>query len=215
MLVCYVRYTLTFAFLAVSLIACNEGAAVERPPVVVIDNFDGGMFGGCVQPTFPENQPDLYVLSPPRFMLTNAISQNSSTGQAQVDPGETIEAEVAVNAATRGVRIEVVDAWTPGRLIYAEDFQTPGFEVIRPVFASSQSTRGRFYMRVTLCTEDCRDTQIVYDILDCAPGQQAGCGINEPYERTLLKDGEVVQTDATCIQLSAEPGLGSGTIVIQ
>lgn len=215
MLVCYVRYTLTFAFLAATLVACNESSPSQRLPQETINLGDGGMFGGCVQPTFPEDQPDLFFLSPPRFQLTNAISQNSSTGQAQVDPGEMIEAEIPVSAATRGVRIEIADAWTPGRLIYAEDVQTSGYEVIRIMFASAQNTRGRFYMKVTLCTDDCRDTQVVYDVIECAPDQQTFCGINEPYERTLLKDGEVVQVDATCIELSAEPGIGSGTVVIQ
>jgi len=208
------RRLATFAILSLTLVACKETSS-ETPPVVIIDNFDGGMFDGCVQPTFPEAQPDLFVLSPPRFLLTNSISENSSTGQAQVDPGEMIEAQIAVNAATRQVKVEIADAWTPGRIIYAEDFQTAGYEVIRFTFASGQSTRGRFYMKVTLCTSECRDTEVVYDIIECAPDQQTFCGINEPYERTLLEDGEVVQVDATCIQLSAEPGLGSGTVVIQ
>jgi len=199
------RRLATFAILSLTLVACKETSS-ETPPVVIIDNFDGGMFDGCVQPTFPEAQPDLFVLSPPRFLLTNSISENSSTGQAQVDPGEMIEAQIAVNAATRQVKVEIADAWTPGRIIYAEDFQTAGYEVIRFTFASGQSTRGRFYMKVTLCGFDCDEREVVYDI---------NPDYNSPYERTLIENGEVVQVDRTCVDLTADPGIGSGTVLIQ
>jgi hypothetical protein len=214
MLLIALRYSLALSLLGLTfLVACGEGSS-ERSPVEIINvNFDGG--DGCVQPTFPSDQPDLFVLQPPRFQLTNSISQNSTAGQAQVDPGEAIEAEIAVNSATRGVRIELVNAWTPQQVIYTEDVATAGNEVIDVVmFSTNPNTRGRFYMRLTLCGFDCRETQVVYDIVECENPNDL-CGVNVPYERTLFEDGEIVRVDGTCIDLTSDPGIGSGTVVIQ
>ena len=218
MLLSNVRYTLTFAVLSLALVACNEGGGAEERPVVFIDNFDGGQFSGCVSPSFPEDQPDLFILAPPRFLLANTLSQNNSTGQAQVDRGETIQAEVSVNAATKQMRVELADNSQPLRIIAAEDVQTPGNENIELFFFNNDlNVRGRFYMRIYLCTADCRDMQVLYDLVPCDPlsGSDSDCGIAVPYQRTLFIDGEVVQTDDTCIDFDANPGIGSGTVVIQ
>jgi hypothetical protein len=205
--------------LSLTLVACNEGGGADDRPVVVFDNFDGGgEFSGCVSPSYPEEQPDLFVTQPPRFLLANSLSQNNSTGQAQVDRGETIQAEVSVNAATKQMRVELADNSRPERIIAAEDLQTPGNESIELFFLNDDlDVRGRFYMRIYLCTADCRDMQVLYDLVPCDPlsGSDSDCGIAVPYQRTLFIDGEVVQTDDTCIDFDANPGIGSGTVVIQ
>jgi hypothetical protein len=69
-------------------------------------------------------------------------------------------------------------------------------------------------MRLTLCGFDCRETQVVYDIVECENPNDL-CGVNVPYERTLFEDGEIVRVDGTCIDLTSDPGIGSGTVVIQ
>ena len=219
MLLSNVRYTLTFAVLGLALVACSEGGGADDREVVFFDNFDGGgQFSGCVSPSFPDDQPDLFILAPPRFLLANTLSQNNSTGQAQVDRGETIQAEVSVNSATKQMRVELADNSQPLRVIAAEDVQTPGNENIELFFFNNDlNVRGRFYMRIYLCTADCRDMQVLYDLVPCDPlaGSDSECGIAVPYQRTLFVDGEVVQTDNTCIDFDANPGIGSGTVVIQ
>ena len=211
----FLRTALTFLAFMLALSACSSDGATDDRPVVIFDNFDGGILDGCVQPAFPENQPDLSVLSPPVFLLTNSTSLNSSTGQAEVDPEETIDAEIAVNAATRQMRVELVDVYSPRNVIDQADVQTGGSETIPLEFASPPSVRGRFYLKVTLCTDDCRDMQAVYETVACLPGVQLGCGVNGVYQRTLFLDGEVTQVDETCIDFDANPGIGSGTVVIQ
>ena len=50
------------------------------------------------------------------------------------------------------------------------------------------------------------DTPVVFDV---------DPDINSDYERTLIEDGEVLQVDQTCVDLTTDPGVGSGTVVIQ
>jgi hypothetical protein len=181
---------------------------------VINIGFDGGV-AGCIQPSFPAEQPDLPALKPPIFLLTGRAEQ-STTGQAQADPGAPIEAEVTVNRATRRVKVELANAWSPDNVIFDDEVETPGNETISLLMGSDESVRGRYYMRLTLCGFDCDERAVVFDVVACSDEPDAGpCGINAPYERTLLEDGEIVQVDGTCIDLRGTPGVGSGTIVIQ
>jgi hypothetical protein len=61
-------------------------------------------------------------------------------------------------------------------------------------------------MKITLCGVDCDEREVVFD---------ANPDITLRYERTLIEDGEIVQVDRTCLDFTADPGIGSGTIVIQ
>lgn len=178
--------------------ACSGGGGDEKP-VVVLNLGDAGA-QGCVQPSFPAEQPDLSVLAPPRF-LTDA-----DNGQAVVDPGDPIDAEITVNSATRQVFIELRDAWSPEFMIYSAEVDTPGRETIPLVLSSPNQVIGRFYMKITLCGADCDEREVVFDL---------NPDMNSGYERTLIEGGEVVQVDRTCIDFTADRGVGSGTVVIQ
>jgi hypothetical protein len=181
---------------------------------VINIGFDGGVTG-CSQPSFPPEQPDLFVLRPPIFLLTG-IAEQSPVGQAQATPGSPIEAEVTVNGATRHVKVELANAGSPGHVIFTDEVETSGNETISLLMSSSEDTRGRYFMRLTLCGLDCDEREVVFDLVPCTDEPDAGpCNIKAPYERTVLEGGEVVQVDATCIELGTTPRVGSGTILIQ
>ena len=218
MLLSDVRYALTVLIFCPLVFACNDSGGSSSRPVVVFDNFDGGTDGtGCSQPLFPGEQPQLSIFPRPQFLLSNTASQNNTSGQAQVDPGELIEAEITVNAATEQLRIELADVWNSRRVVYQEDMQLSGSaETLElAIFPPSATPRGRYFMRLTLCNDDCRDLQVVYDVVQCEGTSTENCAHNEPYERTLFEDGEIIQVDPTCIELDSRPNQGSGTVVIQ
>lgn len=200
--------------LSLSLWSCNEGGG-ERPPQSVINiGFDGGT-NDCIQQFFPADQPGLPALPPPIFLLTGNALQ-STVGQAQANPGEPIEAEVTVNGATRRVKVELANAWSAQDVIFIDEVETSGNETISLLMDSDPSVRGRYFMRLTLCGSDCDERAVVFDLVPCSDEPDAGpCGINAPYERTLLEGGEVVQVDGSCIDLGTTPRVGSGTILIQ
>ena len=211
------RVALILTFIPVfslSLWSCKEAGA-ERPPQNVVNiGFDGGT-NDCVQRSFPADQPDLPALPPPIFLLLGN-AQQSTVGQAQASPGAPIEAEVTVNGATRRVKVELANAWSPQSVIFIDEVETPGNETISLLMDSDPSVRGRYFMRLTLCGSDCAERAVVFDVVPCSDEPDAGpCGINAPYERTLLEGGEVVQVDGTCIDLGTTPRVGSGTILIQ
>jgi hypothetical protein len=197
-----------------ALYACNDDAGRPPPDNVINIRVDGGTLG-CAQPSFPSDQPDLSVVRPPIFLLTNSRSQQSSTGQAQVRPGEAMEAEIWVNGATQQVKVELSNAWSRGEVIYTTEEQTAGNETVSVVLFSDETIRGRYYLKLTLCEFDCDERQVVFDTKLCSDESDDLCGINAPYERTLIEDGEVVQVDDTCIDLGSTPGVGSGTVLIQ
>jgi len=195
-----VRHALTlFVFLALPLAACN-GSGGDSPPVNVIDLTGDAGVEGCIQPSFPAEQPDLFVLAPPRFPT------DAPNGQALIRPGMAIDAEIPVNGATRQVFVELRDAWSTDITIFADEYETAGGETVSVVLFSEPQNLGRFYMKVTLCGFDCDEREVVYDI---------NPDYNSPYERTLIENGEVVQVDRTCVDLTADPGIGSGTVLIQ
>jgi hypothetical protein len=181
---------------------------------VINIGFDGGT-NDCIQQSFPADQPDLPALPPPTFLLTG-IAQQSAVGQAQATPGSPIEAEVTVNRATRLVKVELANAWSPQNVIFIDEVETSGNETISLLMSSSEDVVGRYFMRLTLCGVDCDERAVVFDTVPCTDEPDAGpCGIKAPYERTLLEGGEIVQVDGTCIDLRGTPDVGSGTIVIQ
>jgi hypothetical protein len=180
---------------------------------VINIGFDGGT-QGCTQQAFPSGEPDIPPLSPPIFLLTPA-SQNT-VGQAQARPGDVIPAEVTVNGATRIVKVELANAWSPENVIFSDEFESRGNETLSIDLMSTQQTRGRYFMRLTLCGADCDERQVLFDLVPCSDEPDAGpCGTRTYYERTLFEDGELVRVDATCIDLGSTPNVGSGTVVIQ
>ncbi|MEM7137649.1 MAG: hypothetical protein AAF500_13790 [Myxococcota bacterium] len=219
MLLGLVRSVAFFCSFCLLLAACGGDSGTTGPVQVInIGGDDGASDGNCVQPGFPADQPDLSAISPPQFLLTTSQAQQSTSGQALVQPGQMIEATIPVNAATRRIRMELEDAWTPGAIIHTEEFETPGNEFVDVAFVPSVANRGRYYMRLTLCGFDCNEREVLFDLIDCDPLATGGappCGINAPYERSLFEGGELVQVDATCIDLGGTPGQGSGTILIQ
>jgi hypothetical protein len=193
---------LTLIAFAATLGGCTDGG--ERVPDNVINiGVDAGTFG-CSQRTFPAEQPDLSALNPPIFLLTNSRSQQSFTGQAQASPGEAIEAEIWVNGATRRLKVELALTSRPSYVVYEVEEETAGDQTVPIVFFTDQTVRGRYFMRLTLCGFDCDDRDLTEP-----------CGVNGPYDRTLIEDGEVVRVDGTCIDLGSTPGVGSGTVLIQ
>ena len=212
------RYALALSFIplfGLSLASCSDGGGEQGPQNVINIGFDGGVIG-CIQPSFPAEQPDLPALAPPIFLLTGNAVQ-STLGQAQASPGAPIEAEVTVNRATRRVKVELANEASPQNVIFIDEVETPGNETISLLMDSDPSDRGRYYMRLTLCGFNCDEREVVFDVVACLgdPEVTEPCGSNAPYERTLLEGGEIVQVDGTCIDLGTTPRVGSGTILIQ
>jgi hypothetical protein len=182
-----------------SLTACKDAGSAPLPIEVINIGGDGGA-AGCIEPSFPAEQPNLFALAPPRFPT------DRPNGQAEVDPGDPIDAEIPVNAATRQVFVELRDGFSPDILIFRAEASTPGNDLVELVLTPQTQRRGRYYMKITLCGLDCSEREVVFDV---------NPDINSDYERTLIEDGEVVQVNQTCVDLTTDPGLGSGTVVIQ
>jgi len=204
------------SFVSLSLSSCSGSSAEQGPETVINVGFDGGTVG-CSQPTFPPEQPDLSPLKPPRFLLTTSAAQQSTAGQAQVDPGDPIEAEITVNGATRRVTVQLANASAEAQYIYTDEVETSGDETLSLLLFSDASVRGRYYMRLTLCGFDCDERAVVFDTHPCSddPNVVELCGTNVPYDRTVIENGEIVQVDNTCVDLKPRPNVGSGTVLIQ
>jgi len=189
------------AIIALYTASCGSSGE-EQPPMT--GGFGGISGTGCIQLAFPQDQPDLSILSPPRFLLTTSATQSS--GQALVSPGDAIEAEVTVNAATRRILVELTEAWNTDLVIYTDEVETPGNQTVPLVLSSDDQIIGRFYMKLTLCGIDCDELQVIFDI---------NPDITSPYERTVIEDRQVVRVDKTCIHFSPRPNVGSGTVIVQ
>lgn len=205
MILTNLRHTLPWlallSVLTLALTACNGDSGGDSRPVVVV-NVGGADAGvqGCIQPSFPADQPDLSRLPMqwPRFVTENA------NGQAVSRPGATIEAEITVNAQTRQAFVELKDAWSDSPAVASTVIDTPGNQTLEVLLFTDPNQRsGRYYMKITLCGLDCDDGEVVFDI---------NPDINSPYERTVFEDGEPVpvQVDSTCVKLFPQ-----GTVLIQ
>ncbi len=196
-----VRHALTsFAVLslgALALSACKSSEASEGPTTILNLGGDGGGSSGCIQPAFPAEQPDLSAGRPPKFITEN------SNNQATARPGQDIEAEITVKAATRYAKVELKDAWfTVGQPIAVDEINTSGNETLAVLLTTQPTQRfGRYYMRITLCGLDCDDQEVVFDI---------NPDINTEYERTVFEDGVSVQVDRTCLDPNPQ-----ATVLIQ
>lgn len=207
--------TLGFSLFLLAVAACNESQGIGEPGEVINIGFEDG--AGCGQIQFPSDEPDLPIISPPRFVLGSA-NQSNTVGQVVARPGNPIPAEITVNTATRQVAVELTEPRISANIIDSVSFSTRGNETIPFELTTDPLTRGRFYMRVTLCGDDCEEQTVLFDTIACddeelEPG--ARCGENAPYKRTLIEGGEVVRVDPTCVDLGSRPGIGSGTVVVQ
>lgn len=202
-----VPQTLTIVIVLATAVAGCKDSGGEQLPINVINLIDGGAGSGCIQTAFPAEEPDLDVGNPPRFLLTTSAAQQSTAGQAIVDPGDPAEAEITVDGETRQVLVELKHVWDDIPAIASQQIDTPGNEVLDVIlFTQPEQPPSRFYMRITLCGFNCDERQVVYD---------KGADINGNYERTVFEDGDVVRIDNTCVNFGATPGIGSGTILIQ
>ena len=206
---------LTLTACAAALAGCGSDEVARAPDVINI-GVDAGTFS-CSQQGFPGDQPDISALTPPIFLLTNIRSQQSSTGQAQVMPGEAVEAEIWVNGATRRLKVELANAWAKDQVLDTVEEQISGGDSVSVVLSTDATRRGRYFMRLTLCGFDCEEREVVFDLHPCPddPDSTEPCGVNAPYDRTLIEGGEIVQVDGTCIGLGSTPSVGSGTVLIQ
>lgn len=203
------------ALFSVVLTACGSPNSGSDLPEVVFDFTDpDNNNNACVQPAFPSAEPDLIVFAPPRFLLTTSQAQQSTSGQAIVRPGELIEAEITVNEATRRVIMELTDAWSP-LVIHREELTTVGGRTEVLNFFPDNQNRGRYYMKLTLCADDCDDERVVFDIFECPDQPTEPCGTDAFYRRTVFTGVEAIREDATCVDLGGQPGVGSGSILIQ
>ena len=207
---------LTVVAFGATLASCSNEEGRPPPDTVINIAVDGGT-PGCSQPSFPSDQPDLSPLTPPIFLLTNTRSQQSSVGQAIVSPGEAPEAEIWVNSATRQLKVELANAWATDSILYTTEEETSGNETVPVTLLTEPNTRGRYFMRLTLCGADCEEREVVFDLHPCPdnPDSTEPCGVNAPYDRTLIENGEIVRVDGTCIDIGSTPGVGSGTVVVQ
>ena len=208
------RLLLVSSFIALTASACGEAGTEEQLPVNIIDFTDENNPGSCIQPNFPADQPDLPLFTPPRFLLTTSQAQQSTSGQALVRPGDVVLAEVTVNGPTRQVVAELTDVWDSRVVIATETQSTSGNETLS--FEILPEVLGRYYLRLTLCGDDCDAQQVVFQTQPCGndlPDDQ--CAHNVPYLRTVMKDGLEDTTDSTCVELGANRGYGSGTVLIQ
>jgi len=172
------------ALLSLALAGCGDSEGEQLPVNVFGSGGDGGVLG-CVQPFFPEDQPDLSLLSPPVFVT------DAPNGQAVADPGDLVEAEITVNSATRYALVELRDAWANIPPIATAELDTPGKQILEVLFFTPVNVRpSRFYMRITLCGFDCDEREVIFDM---------NPDVNSDYERTLIEDGEFVQVDRTCL----------------
>ncbi|MBW2222910.1 MAG: hypothetical protein JRF54_01610 [Deltaproteobacteria bacterium] len=190
----YVRQTLTLiALLSLVLTGCQESGG-RPPPEVIIDNFGDAGIIGCSQPIFPDAEPDMSPLFPPEFVTEDGEQQR------QIRPGDDLLAEVTVNGATRQVRVELTDTWTPERVIQVVEVDTGGNETIPLLFVTDRNARSFFFMRVILCGDDCNEREVLFDLVEPDLDNQTETGINVDYERTLIENGEVVRVDQTCVR---------------
>lgn len=191
----YVRQTLTsIALLSLALAGCNESGGPPPPDNIINIDPDGGVLIGCSQPSFPASEPDMFPFDPPRFVTEDGDEQ------PQIGPGDDLLAEVTVNGATRQVRVELTDTWTPERVIAVAEVDTPGNETIPLLFVTDRSTRSFFFMRVILCGDNCNEREVVFDLIEPDLENQAVTGINADYERTVIEAGQVVRVDQTCVR---------------
>jgi hypothetical protein len=183
------------AFLSNVVAGCNDGGGRPPPDVIIDLTGDAGVVG-CSQPNFPNEQPDISPFTPPEFV--------TDTGEPQrlVSPGDELLAEITVNGATRQVFVELSNAWAPEQVLLTEHVDTPGNQTIPLTFFTDENTRGRFYMRLTLCGSDCDEREVVFDIIDPDPDMPL-TGINADYERTLIEGRDVVQVDETCVKANS------------
>lgn len=64
------------SLLSLALTACTSDGGGDQTPVNVV-NIGGGDAGvqGCIQPTFPADQPDLSVVRPPNSSPTTTMGR--------------------------------------------------------------------------------------------------------------------------------------------
>jgi hypothetical protein len=110
--------------------------------------------------------------------------------------------------------VELTSVWPRSAPIATAELETNGNETLDFIVLPAGAPRWRFYMRLTLCGADCCEQQIVFETQSCVDLPDSECGSSVAYVRSVIDNGEVVQTDPTYVDLGSEPMIGSGTVLI-
>ncbi|MBW2381582.1 MAG: hypothetical protein JRG70_18915 [Deltaproteobacteria bacterium] len=171
-----------------------------------------GDAGVCIDPPLPEELPNLTAA--PRFLLNTTASQESGSGQAILDRPEPVEAEIAVNAATRQISIGLRDP-SSGEQLWSKVIDTPGDETIRMWFSPEMyyylsGFPGVYHMNIALY-----GAENSLPIVRFEPNPD----VSGPYERTVTTtvgaEREISQVDRTCMDFGTTSGVGSGTLLVR
>lgn len=153
----------------------------------------GGSISGCVAAVFPAEQPAM--LNEPRFE------------QDVVLPGQDIIVELDVDQDTREARIELRDVWNrdnPPIGLVTEP--TSGGTTLTLTFPTELDTRGRYFLHVTLCADDCDASGVLYTLapeIDDPSNNPLNLPINRPYQRIAFEGDAEISNESTCLDVSS------------
>lgn len=156
--------------------------------------FEGdASISGCIASIFPSEQPAM--LNEPRF------------AQDEVLPRQDIIVELDVDQDTREARIELQDVWNrdnPPLGVATES--TTGSTTLTLTFSSGLETRGRYFLYVTLCADDCDSSRVLYTLapeIDDPSNPPANLPINRPYQRIVFEGDDEISNESTCLDVSS------------
>lgn len=148
---------------------------------------------GCIARVFPSEQP--------------AILHEARFERDVVLPGQDIVVELDVDRDTREVRVELQDVWNrenPPVGVATEP--TSGGTTLTLTFSTDLDTRGRYFLHVTLCADDCDTSEVLYTLapeIDDPSNNPLNLPINRPYQRIAFEDDAEISNDSTCLDVSS------------
>ena len=163
--------------------AGNGGTGGSPPPA------------GCLVADVP-NEPDIVVgVLPDRTVLSYPEFE------ARVaPPRSTVNFRMYIDGDTRLVKATLMDAWrlrdTPQGMSDTAMQNTATGDMVMD-FAVPTETTGRYYVDVELCASSCEELRVVYTLNPDNAGPMSDA-INDPYERIVYRNGEVVSSTPTC-----------------
>ena len=184
---------IAFVIAAASVaLGCNDGGSAGEGGNVI--EIDAGPVQGCVARIAPSEEPDL--LADPFFLRETAPS------------GATLEADVDVDAQTKTVIVELMDYWSPDeRPLATQALDTRGDEVLPISFETEPGTRGRYFLRITLCGSDCDERQVVFTLVPDPDDPNQRNVLTDRYVRSVVEADSLLRSERTC--------LGINSVVVQ